>query len=308
MIAENQSSPGDFFIVGFSDLPVLDVALFVSFLLIYLMTLLGNLLVMATIYSNLRLHTPMYFFLSNLSFVDICYTSVIFPEMLAHFFLEGTHISLTECLLQMYFFLVMLSTEFLLLTVMAYDRYVAICNPLRYLTIMNKAVCIRLAVGSWVGSYLVPLTHTLLISRLPFCESHTIDHFFCDFVSLMQLSCTSTSTLETLSYALGTIVAVMSFLSIILSYVNIASSILKIRSKEGRSKAFSTCASHLTVVILFYVSVCSAYMRPMSTYSMINNKILSLSYIAVTPLCNPVIYSLKNKDFKSALIKTIRNK
>ncbi|XP_069506106.1 olfactory receptor-like protein COR4 [Ambystoma mexicanum] len=300
----NLSSLQQFIIVGFSDLPQLQVPLFVAFLLLYLITLVGNLLIMSTIYANAHLHTPMYFFLSNLSFIDISYTSVIFPKMLAHFFQEGIHISMTECLLQMYFFIVMLSTEVVFLTVMAYDRYVAICNPLRYSTIMSKAVCLRLAVGSWTVGFMDALPHTLLLSKLSFCKSHNINHFFCDVTALMKISCTSTLIVEVVTYIMGAILTVMSFVLIIISYVNIASSILKIKATGGRHKAFSTCASHLTVVILFYGSLFSTYMRPTSTFSMQSNKILSLSYIAITPLCNPIIYSLKNTDFKNVLRKT----
>ncbi|XP_069506104.1 olfactory receptor 5V1-like [Ambystoma mexicanum] len=303
MDGENLSLGEEFLLVGFSDLPHLQAPLFASFLLIYLMTLAGNLLIMTTIYCDARLHTPMYFFLTNLSFIDISYTSVIFPPMLAHFFLDGTYISLTECLLQAYFFMFVLSTEVVLLTVMAYDRYVAICNPLRYMTIMNKGVCMQLVVFSWTVGFVDALPHTVLISGLSFCKSHTINHFFCDVAALMKMSCSSTSRIETVTYILGAIVTMTSFVLIITSYINIVSSIRQIAAKGGTPKAFSTCASHLTVVILFYASLCSTYMRPASTYSMKENKILSLTYIAITPLCNPIIYTLKNAEFKNVLMK-----
>ncbi|XP_078507315.1 olfactory receptor 5V1-like [Lissotriton helveticus] len=301
MKEENLSSVEGFLIVGFSDLPQLQVPLFTAFCIIYLMTLAGNLLIMATIYSNSHLHTPMYFFLTNLSFLDISYTSVVFPQMLAHFFQKGRYISLTNCLLQAYFFMMMVSTEYLILSVMAYDRYVAICNPLHYMALMNNAVCIRLAAGSWVVSFMVPISHTVLVSELSFCGSHTINHFFCDLTALLKMSCSNTHIIETLTYIFGATLLMMSFLLIIISYVYITKSILKIKSRGGRNKAFHTCASHLTVVILFYGSLVSTYVRPTSTYSMKENKILSLSYIAVTPLCNPIIYTLKNTEFKSVL-------
>ncbi|XP_069506103.1 olfactory receptor 5V1-like [Ambystoma mexicanum] len=300
MELENLTTSDWFLIVGFSDLPQLRIPLFAAFLAIYLMTLIGNLLIMVTIYASSHLHTPMYFFLSNLSFIDICYTSVTFPQMLAHFFLEGTRISLTECMSQVYFFVLMLSAEVFLLTAMAYDRYVAICNPLRYMTIMNKTVCISLAAGSWVVGFVEPLPHTILLSGLSFCKSHTINHFYCDVAALMRITCSSTNRIEILTYILGSILTMMSFLLIIISYVNIASSILKIKSTTGRQKAFSTCSSHIIVVILFYVSLCSTYMRPTSTYSMKDNKIISFLYTAITPLLNPIIYSLKNTEFKMA--------
>ncbi|XP_069505909.1 olfactory receptor 1L4-like [Ambystoma mexicanum] len=303
MGAENWSLAEGFLIVGFSDLPQLQVPLFAALLLVYLITLAGNLLITATIYCNLQLHTPMYFFLSILSFIDICHTSNIFPQMLAHFFQEGTRMSMTECLLQVYVLGGMLCTEVLLLTVMAYDRYVAICNPLRYLTIMNKEVCVQVAVGSWAVALMYPLPYILLTSKLSFCGSHTINHFFCDLSALMKLSCSSTQHIEVIIFVLSAILTMMSFILIITSYVNIVSCILKIKSKGGQHKAFWTCASHLTVVLLFYGSISSTYIRPTSTYSMKENKILSLSYIAVTPMCNPIIYSLKNAEVKKGLRK-----
>ncbi|XP_078507316.1 olfactory receptor 5V1-like [Lissotriton helveticus] len=304
MTLDNITFKDGFFIVGFSDLPQLQVPLFVSFLFIYIMSLAGNLLVMTIIYSSANLHTPMYFFLTHLSFLEISYTSVIFPQMLAHFFLQGSQITLPRCLLQMYFFIVMVSTEFLLLTVMAYDRYVAICSPLRYMIVMNKTVCIQLAAGSWLIGVMDALPHTILISKFSFCDSHTINHFFCDLTALIRISCTDTEIIEIFTVMLGVVLALISFLLIITSYVNIITAILKIQSAAGRGKAFSTCASHLTVVILFYGSLCSTYMRPISTYSIKTNKIMSLTYTALTPLFNPIIYSLKNEEFKHALKKT----
>ncbi|XP_069057632.1 olfactory receptor 5V1-like [Pleurodeles waltl] len=187
---------------------------------------------------------------------------------------------------------------------MALDRYVAICNPLRYMVVMNKAICFQLAVGAWVVSFMVPIPHTVLLSQLSFCESHTINHFFCDVTALMKISCSNTNSIETLTYIIGATVALFCFNLIIVSYINIASSILKIKSKGGRRKAFSTCASHITVVVIFFGSLFGTYLRPTSTYSMRETKISSLSYIALTPLCNPVIYSLKNTEIKNALRKT----
>ncbi|XP_078510161.1 olfactory receptor 5V1-like [Lissotriton helveticus] len=299
----NLTSSDDFFIVGFSDLLQLQVPLFAALLMMYLLTMMGNLLIMAIVYYSANLHTPMYFFLTNLSFLDISYTSFIFPQMLAHFFFKGTYMSLTECLLQVYFFVFMVSTEFLLLAVMAVDRYMAICNPLHYMTIMNKAVCFQLAVGSWVVGLTDAIPHTVLMSGLSYCQSHIINHLYCDGTALMKLSCTSTHTIEVFTYVIGAFVGLMPFVLIITTYIKIISTVLQIQSPEGRRKAFSTCASHLTVVILFYGSVCTTYMRPTSSYSIKENKILSLSYIIVTPLCNPIIYSLKNTEFKNALKK-----
>ncbi|XP_078507290.1 olfactory receptor 5V1-like [Lissotriton helveticus] len=304
MEGENQTVVTEFIIVGFNDFPQILVPLFLAFLLVYFLVLVGNLLIVVIIYYNTQLHTPMYFFLTNLAFLDICYTTIIFPNMLAHFFLEAQHISLNRCLLQVFFFMSMVSAEFMLLSVMAYDRYVAICNPLRYVETMNDVVCMKLAAGCWIISFIVPIPHVVLISRLSFCGSHTINHFFCDVAAVMNLPCSSTRAVEAANYIAGFIVGVTPFSLTIASYINIISTILKIRSKGGRLKAFSTCGSHLTVVILFCGVICSTYLRPASMVSVKNNKVLSLLYVALTPLCNPIIYSLKNRDFKNTLRKT----
>ncbi|XP_078510229.1 olfactory receptor 1G1-like [Lissotriton helveticus] len=307
MEGENLTSEEQFLIIGFTDLPLLQVPLFIAFLTIYVLTLIGNLLIVSIVYSNSHLHTPMYFFLLNVAFIDITNISVTFPPMLIHFFQTDTIISLTKCLLQIYLFLFLLGTEFLILTVMAYDRYVAICYPLHYLSIMNKNMCIQLATGSWLGGILAPLPHITLISRLSYCQSHTINHFFCDFTALMKLSCTSIHGIETLNYVIGSIFALAPFIIVFTSYVKIISSILNMKSTEGRRKTFSTCGSHLTVVILFFGSVCSTYMRPTSKVSIKENKILALLYTAVPPLCNPIIYSLKNEGFAKGFRKTKSN-
>ncbi|XP_069506129.1 olfactory receptor 1G1-like [Ambystoma mexicanum] len=279
----------------------MQVPLFAAFSMLYLATCVGNLLIIATVYSNSQLQTPMYFFLTNLSFVDISLTTVIFAPTLATFFQEGTVVSFSQCLIQMHFFFAMIEVEFYLLTVMAYDRYVAICHPLRYMTIMNKPVCLWLAVACWLMGLIEPIGHTIEMSKISFCESHTINHFFCDMTVLMKLSCSSTLTIELLTYILGTLITMVSFVLIITSYINIISSILKIRTVTGRRKAFSTCASHLTVVFLVYRSIFATYLRPASTFS--DNKISSLACIAIAPVCNPVIYSLKNTELKKALRK-----
>ncbi|XP_078507303.1 olfactory receptor 5V1-like [Lissotriton helveticus] len=304
MKEENQTWAKSFFILGFGGRQELQILLFICFLLIYLVTLVGNLLIVTIVCTNTYLQTPMYFFLTNLSCLDIICTTIVFPKILASFILGGTYVSHSKCLLQMYGFNGVLSTELNLLAVMALDRYVAICNPLRYSSIMNKNLCVLLAAGTWLFGLLDVIPHTVLISRLSFCGSHTINHFFCDVTALLKLSCTSTQSIEMLSYVLGPVKAVVPCGLIAASYIYIISSILKIQSTEGRQKAFSTCASHLTVVILYYGSLCFTYMQPTSAYSKYNNKYMSLSYIAVTPLCNPIIYSLKNTEFKKALGKS----
>ncbi|XP_078507291.1 olfactory receptor 5V1-like [Lissotriton helveticus] len=303
MEEENQTTVNGFIIIGFCDYPHIQLPLFFAFLLIYMSTLVGNVLIMAIVYSNKRLHTPMYFFVTNLAFLDITYTTIIFPKMLVQFFLSRALISFSGCLMQMYFFMAMVSTEFLLLGVMAYDRYVAICNPLRYMTIMNEVMCTRLAVGTWMTGIIDSVPHTVLLSRLSFCGSHTINHFFCDVAAVMKLSCSNTHAIEGMSYLIGIVIGMIPFVLTIISYINIISTILKIKSTEGRRKTFSTCASHITAVLLFYVGIISTYMRPTSTFAMKENKFASLSYVALTPLCNPIIYSMKNKEFKNTLRK-----
>ncbi|XP_078510103.1 olfactory receptor 5V1-like [Lissotriton helveticus] len=304
MEGENETEANKFVIVGFVGMPQLQAFFFATLLVVYLITLIGNLLIMAIVYLNIHLHTPMYFFLTNLSLLDINCTTIISPKLLASFFQKKNAFSLTECLLQIYFFQVIIATELILLAIMAYDRYVAVCKPLRYMNIMSKDVCIRLAVATWVVGFADPILHTVLLSRLSFCSSHIINHFFCDVTALMTLSCSSTRSIETASYIFGSFVVVLPFLLVVVSYANILIAILKIQSIQGRWKAFSTCSSHLTVVTLFYGSLSSAYIRPTSTFSMKENKLLSLLYTVITPLCNPFIYTLKNKDFKNALQKS----
>ncbi|XP_078510164.1 olfactory receptor 5V1-like [Lissotriton helveticus] len=304
MELRNQTSANEFLITGFVDFPHLLFPIFFALLLIYMATLVGNLLIMAIVYSSEELHTPMYFFLSNLAFIDITYTTTIFPKMLAHFFLPRQLISFTGCLSQMYFFMSLASVEFFILAVMAYDHYVAICYPLRYIYILNNVMCISLAAGAWIVGFIDAIPHATLVFGLSFCGSHTINHFFCDLIAVMALSCSSTGTIERMTYFTAVIFGLAPFAFTVTSYINIISAILKIRSTEGRRKAFSTCASHLTVVILFYGIIISTYIRPTSTFTMNENKLMSLLYVAATPLCNPIIYSLKNKQFKDTLRKT----
>ncbi|XP_029463813.1 olfactory receptor 1019-like [Rhinatrema bivittatum] len=302
----NHTKVTEFIILGFSDLPEMQLLLFLVFLIIYLMSMMGNLLIISTVCSEPRLHTPMFFFLINLSFLEMCYVTVTVPKLLAMLLTQYKIISFTQCITQMHLFLSCTDTEFYLLTAMAYDRYVAICNPLRYTVIMNRKVCLILVLASWITSFLNPVPHTFLFSQSSFCSSNEINHFFCDLTALMALSCSGTSVIEMITYFQGPILAFIPFMLTLTSYVYIISAILKIRSAKGRQKAFSTCSSHLTVIILFYGTSFGVYMRPQSASSMDVNKLLTVVYITAIPLLNPLIYSLRNKELKGALWKASR--
>ncbi|XP_039355307.1 olfactory receptor 10C1-like isoform X1 [Mauremys reevesii] len=300
-ITENHTSVSEFIILGFSNLPHMEHLLFLLFICIYFITVLGNILILILINVDPALHTPMYFFLRNLSFLEICYTSVTLPKMMANLLSEDKTISFAGCAAQMYFFLLFGATECCLLAVMAYDRYSAICNPLRYAEIMNKTVCVWLAAGSWICGSLVALGHTTFIFTLPFCGSNVINHFFCEIQPVLTLVCGDTYWNEFQIIVAAAFVIMMPFLLILVSYIHIISTILKMSSAKGRHRAFSTCSSHLTVVVLFYGTAVFIYIRPKSSYSLDVDKLLSLFYSVLTPILNPIIYSLRNKDVKGAI-------
>ncbi|XP_030042674.1 olfactory receptor 5I1-like [Microcaecilia unicolor] len=249
----------------------------------------------------------MYFFLSNLSILDICCTSVTLPKMLEIILSPSKSISFHACMTQLFFFLYFTGTELFLFSAMAFDRYVAICKPLHYYLILNKSICILLAAASWLGSFLAVLPVVNGVSQLSYCESNEINHFFCDPTALMKLSCSDTRDLETLIFANGIVIAFAPFLITLISYIFIISSVLKIQCTEGRHKVFSTCSSHLTSVILFYGTIICIYMRPASMYSPAQDKLFSLLYTALIPMLNPIIYSLRNREIKNAFRK-IREK
>ncbi|XP_030066643.1 olfactory receptor 5V1-like [Microcaecilia unicolor] len=302
----NYTSVTEFIILGFFEFPEMQLLLFLVFLIIYLMSLTGNLLIIFTVCSDSHLHSPMFFFLINLSFLEICYVTVTVPKLLAVLIAQNKTISFMQCMIQMYLFLACTNAEFYLLTAMAYDRYVAICNPLRYTIIMNRKVCITLASVSWLIAFQNPVPHVTLISKSSFCSSNEINHFFCDITVLMALSCSETSVIENINYVEGPIYGFTPFILTVISYVYIISAILKIHSVKGRQKAFSTCSSHLTVVLLFYGTSFGVYMKPKSDYSMDLNKLLTIVYITAIPLLNPLIYSLRNKELKGSLYKATR--
>uniref|UniRef100_A0A6I8S2N7 Olfactory receptor n=1 Tax=Xenopus tropicalis TaxID=8364 RepID=A0A6I8S2N7_XENTR len=300
MASENVSG---FIIQGFSDTPELQIPLFVLFLGIYLIILLGNLIIFLVISCNPHLHTPMYIFLLNLSLIDICSTSNIFPNLLHILLTQQNNISFLGCMTQMYVYGFMAASEYLLLTAMAYDRYVAICDPLHYIARMSRKHCAGLITAVFTVGFGESVSLVILISKLSYCASRLINHFFCDVTPLLKLSCSSTFSLELLIYIEGTLLAFNCFLLTLTSYVFIISAILKIQSSEGRQKAFSTCASHLACVITLYGTVLSLYMRPTTNYSLKRDKYVSLLYIVLGPMLNPFIYTLKNREIHSSFNK-----
>ncbi|KAG8429131.1 hypothetical protein GDO86_018004 [Hymenochirus boettgeri] len=305
ILVENASSPAGFLIMGFSDSPDLQTLLFMVFLLIYLFTVLGNLLIISLYSTDARLKKPMYFFLCNMSLLDISYSSVSAPYLLHIFTTGNKYIQFQMCMVQLFFFNSFASMEYLLLTTMAFDRYMAICKPLSYPRIMNQRVCNFLAVSAWLAGFIAGAPVTMLCSALSYCSSNIINHFFCDVTALLKLSCDDTSPVEFVMFAQGVFLLFSCFVLTVMSYVYILSAILKITSREGRYKTFSTCGSHLTVVTLFYILVVCVYMKPTSSYSLDEGKFLSVLYVNVIPMLNPIIYSLRNKDVKGAINKTL---
>ncbi|XP_030417669.1 olfactory receptor 1052-like isoform X2 [Gopherus evgoodei] len=257
---------------------------------------------------NPQLHTPMYFFLSNLSFLDTCYSSTIAPNMLVNFLVEHKAISYSGCIMQYCFFAVFATTEIFLLAAMAYDRYVAICNPLLYTVTMTKKVCLLLVIGSYFWGFVNSLIHTSGLLRLSFCDSNIINHFFCDLTPLLKLSCSNIHMNVMLVFIFGSLFEISTFLIIIVSYILIIVAVLRIHSAEGRHKAFSTCASHLTAVAIFHGTILFMYFRPSSSYSLDTDKMASVFYTVMIPMLNPLIYSLRNKEVKGAVRKMIERK
>ncbi|KAM9720824.1 olfactory receptor 1L4-like [Dama dama] len=306
MTRGNQSHITEFLLLGLTSDPKQQVWLFASFLAMYLVNVGGNSVIIAAIQGDVRLHTPMYFFLSNLSFVDICFTNVIVPRMLANMQSKSKKVPFIQCLTQMYFFVACAITDSFLLAAMALDRYVAICHPLHYTTTMNPRRCLQLVTASWLVSHLHSLTHTVLMARLSFCGPNIIHHFFCDVQPLLMLSCSDTSVNELLAFTEGSFVIMSPFIFIIVSYVYITRAVLRVPSGRGRYKVFSTCGSHLTVVALYYGTAISVYIRPSSTYSVTKDRVVTVIYTVVIPMLNPFIYSLRNRDMKQALRKLAR--
>ncbi|NWY52944.1 O1052 protein, partial [Chionis minor] len=307
MARGNRTEVTQFILLGLSGEPKLQTPLFIIFLLIYLVTLMGNLGLITLIMTNPRLHTPMYFFLCNLSVVDLCYSSVFSPKLLTGFLVEKKAISYSACFAQHFFFLVFVTTEVFLLAVMAYDRYTAICNPLLYATSMPRRVCVQLVAGSYVGGVLNSLVQTCCLLPLPFCGPNVINHYFCDTNPLLKLTCSDDHFNELLLVAFNGSISMSVLFIIVISYTYILVSILRIRSAKGRHKAFSTCASHLLTVTLFYVPAGLSHMQPGSKYSLEMEKVTAVFYTLIVPMLNPLIYSLRNKEVKDALRKATEN-
>ncbi|NXK44745.1 OLF6 protein, partial [Chauna torquata] len=308
MASGNCTTPTTFILSGLTDNPKLQMPLFVVLLAVYLTTLLMNLGMIVLISIDLRLHTPMYFFLQNLSFMDATYCTVITPRMLMTFLVEMKTISYVGCITQYFSFVLLIISECLLLAVMAYDRYVAISKPLLYTVIMSKTVCWSLVKASYFWGFLNSAIHTGGLLRLTFCYSNVLNHFFCDTSPLFQISSSSTAVNELLVFTFGSLVEMSSIITTFISYILIIQTVLRIRSKERKCKAFSTCASHLITVISFHGTVIFMYFRPANSYSLDTDKIASLFYTVAIPLLNPLIYSWRNKEVKDALRRVIATK
>ncbi|XP_044768216.1 olfactory receptor 2K2 [Neomonachus schauinslandi] len=293
-----------FFLEGFSRYPTLEIVLFVFSLVMYLITLLGNSSLILVIILDSRLQASMYLFLGNLSLVDICYTSASVPTLLVNLLSSQKTITFSGCAVQMYLSLSMGSTECVLLAVMAYDRYVAICNPLRYPILLNRQVCVHMATASWVAGCLSALLETSFALRVPLC-GNLIDHFTCEILAMLQLACTDSLLMDVIMLVVSVLLLPIPMLLICISYVFILSTTLRISSAEGGNKAFSACGAHLTVVILYYGAALSMYLKPPSLSSQEVDKIISLLYGVLTPMLNPIIYSLRNKEVKDAMKKVL---
>ncbi|XP_015361396.1 olfactory receptor 10AG1-like, partial [Marmota marmota marmota] len=295
----------EFVLLGFSDIPHLRWMLFGIFLLIYLAILMCNSIIIVITQTDPALQTPMYFFLSNFSFVEICYVTVTIPRMLMDLCTKKGNISLYACATQMCFVLLLGGTECLLLTAMGYDRYVAICNPLQYPVVMSHKVCMQLVAASWISALPAVIGQTYQIFSLPFCGSHRINHFFCDIPPVLKLACGDTFVNEMAVYVVAVVFVMIPFLLTITSYGKIISSILKLSSARGRAKAFSTCSSHLMVVVLFYGTAGITYLQPKPNQSERIGKLISLFYTVLIPALNPIIYTLRNKDIMVSLRKLL---
>ncbi|XP_035957405.2 olfactory receptor 5M5-like [Halichoerus grypus] len=309
MARGNQTTVTEFVLMGFTDRPELQLPLFVVFLVIYLITLVGNLGMMVLIKVDLKLHTPMYYFLSHLAFIDVCYSSSIGPKMMQNLLVKKKTISFSGCFAQLYFTSAFATTECFLLATMAYDRYMAICNPLIYTAIMTQRVCKELVIGVYTYGFLNSVIQTVLTFQLSFCDSNIIHHFYCADPPLLALSCSDIGNKEKPLLIFSAVNLTGSLLTVLISYMCVLFSILKIQSAEGKCKAFSTCASHLTVVVIFYGTLFFMYLQqPKAGDSWKYNKVVTVFYSLVIPLLNPLIYTLRNTEVKDTLKKMLEGK
>ncbi|XP_073166317.1 olfactory receptor 14A16-like [Lepidochelys kempii] len=304
----NRTTVTQFFLLGFSDVREQQILQFLMFLVIYLAALVGNLLIITVVALDHHLHTPMYFFLGNLSFIDLCYISVTIPKSMADSLTNNRVISFSGCVTQVFLVVIFAVAELAFLTVMAYDRYTAICRPLHYRVTMNRGACAQMAAGSWISSMICSVLHTANTFRLHFCGSNVIAQFFCDIPQLLKISCSDTHANVIVMIALGSLTDVVCFVLIIVSYIHIFSTVMRIPSEQGRYKAFSTCIPHLIVFCLFISTASFTYMRPRSMSSTSLDLTAAVLYCVVPPLMNPIIYSLRNKEIKSSLWKMIGRK
>ncbi|XP_052579605.1 olfactory receptor 5L2-like [Peromyscus californicus insignis] len=305
---ENCTSVTEFILIGFSDVPELAFLLFLVFLFIYGVTVIANLGMTALIQASSQLHTPMYFFLSHLSFVDFCYSSIIVPKVFTNIINQEKVISYLGCMVQFYLFCAFAVTEVFLLAVMAYDRFVAICNPLLYMVVMSPKLCMVLVSGCYLYASVCSLIHLWLALEIPSFKSNVINHFFCDLPPLLSLACSDVTKNELFLFIIVNFNEILTIVIIFTSYLFILVTVLKMRSAEGRRKAFSTCASHLTVIIVFHGTILFIYCQPNSGNSLNVDKVTTVFYTVVIPMLNPLIYSLRNKDVKEALRKVLESK
>uniref|UniRef100_A0A8C5K612 Olfactory receptor n=1 Tax=Jaculus jaculus TaxID=51337 RepID=A0A8C5K612_JACJA len=306
MATKNGTLSQDFFLLGFPGSQALQLSLFVLFLVMYILTIGGNVAILLLVSTSHQLHTPMYFFLSNLAFLEIWYSTAAVPKALAILVRRSQSISFSGCLLQMYLVFSLGCTEYFLLAAMAYDRYLAICRPLHYHVIMSSLLSVQLALGSWVCGFLAIAVPATLISSLSFCGSHSINHFFCDIAPWIALACTSTRAVELVAFVIAFVVILSSCVITLISYVYIISTILRIPSGSGRSKAFSTCSSHLTVVLIWYGSTIFLHIRTSLKDALDLTKAVHVLNTVVTPVLNPFIYTLRNKEVRETLLKKWR--
>ncbi|XP_073075571.1 olfactory receptor 6M1-like [Manis javanica] len=297
----NKSQVTEFILLGFQNEKEVEILLFSAFLLMYMTSLIGNSMIILLVCGDYRLHSPMYFFVANLSFLEVAITSTVVPKMLANTFSLTRAISFAGCLTQSIFYFLLGSTEFFILAIMSFDRYIAICNPLRYAMIMNKQTCILLLLGSYMGAFLSMLVPSILTAPVLFCGPNKIHHFFCDRAPVLKLACSDISPAELADFVSSALLLLGSLLLTGVSYTYIVITILRIPSAQGRQKAFSTCVSHITVVTLYYGSSIFLYVRPKKGSSMNINKFATVLNTIVTPMLNPFIYSLRNEKVKESL-------